>query len=42
MQEQKILLVDDEEFNLDILQEYLEDSGFLPLPARNGHALVYT
>ncbi len=33
---QKILIVDDEEFNLDILDEYLKDAGFETVLARNG------
>jgi len=32
----KILIVDDEEFNLDILNEYLKESGFETVLARNG------
>jgi CheY-like chemotaxis protein len=32
----KILIVDDEEFNLDILDEYLKDSGYDTILARNG------
>jgi CheY-like chemotaxis protein len=33
---QKILVVDDEVMNLEILSEYLEDDGFEPLKAKNG------
>jgi CheY-like chemotaxis protein len=33
---QKILVVDDEEFNLDILNEYLTDAGFNTILAKNG------
>jgi CheY-like chemotaxis protein/anti-sigma regulatory factor (Ser/Thr protein kinase) len=32
----KILIVDDEEFNLDILDEYLKDAGFETVLATNG------
>ena len=32
----KILVVDDEEFNLDILDEYLKDSGYTTILAKNG------
>jgi CheY-like chemotaxis protein len=32
----KILVVDDEEFNLDILNEYLQDAGFQTVTAKNG------
>lgn len=32
----KVLIIDDEEFNLDILQEYLELDGYSVIPAKNG------
>ncbi len=36
MKKRKLLIVDDEEFNLDIMEEYIGDAGFLTIPARNG------
>lgn len=36
MEQKTILIVDDEELNLDILNEYLEDAGYKTIQARNG------
>lgn len=36
MKKRKILIVDDEEFNLDILNEYLKDEGHETILAKNG------
>lgn len=41
MKEQpRILIVDDEEFNLDIMKDFLEGEGYLIVSAENGEEVV--